>query len=153
MCGWRLGFAVAPLPIAQRFETLMINTSSCAAAFTQMAAIEALDSPESQAAVERMVAEFERRRDLVVDSLNTMPGVRCQRPEGSFYAFPNIERTGLNERALAAALLEEAGVAVLPGTAFGEGGAGFLRLAYTQHEADLRKGLQRIGDYLDLHRS
>jgi aspartate/methionine/tyrosine aminotransferase len=152
MCGWRLGYGVAPRELAASMETLMINSSSCAAAFTQMAVIEALDSPESQAAVERMVAQFERRRDLVVDSLNAMPGVRCQRPEGSFYAFPNIEGTGLDERALATALLEEAGVAVLPGTAFGEAGSGFLRLAYTQAEADLRKGLQRVGDYLDAHR-
>ena len=152
MCGWRLGYGVAPRELAASMETLMINSSSCAAAFTQMAVIEALDSPESQAAVERMVAQFERRRDLVVDSLNAMPGVRCQRPEGSFYAFPNIEGTGLDERGLATALLEEAGVAVLPGTAFGEAGSGFLRLAYTQAEADLRKGLQRVGDYLDAHR-
>jgi aspartate/methionine/tyrosine aminotransferase len=78
--------------------------------------------------------------------------VRCQRPEGSFYAFPNIEGTGLNERALADGLLEEAGVAVLPGTAFGAAGAGFLRLAYTQGEDDLRKGLERIGTYIDGHR-
>jgi aspartate/methionine/tyrosine aminotransferase len=130
-------------------ETLMINSSSCAAAFTQMAVVEALESPESQAAVDRMVAQFQRRRDLVVDSLNSMPGVRCQRPEGSFYAFPNIEGTGFDERRLADGLLEEAGVAVLPGTAFGAAGAGFLRLAYTQGEADLRKGLERIGNYID----
>jgi aspartate/methionine/tyrosine aminotransferase len=130
-------------------ETLMINSSSCAAAFTQMAAIEAFGSPESEAAVARMVAQFQQRRDLVVDSLNSMPGVRCQRPEGSFYAFPNVEGTGLSERALADGLLQEAGVALLPGTAFGPGGAGFLRLAYTQAEADLRKGLERIGNHLD----
>jgi aspartate aminotransferase len=152
MCGWRLGYAVAPRELAASMETLMINSSSCAAAFTQMAAVEAFESPESQAAVDRMVAEFQRRRDLVVDSLNSIPGVRCQRPEGSFYAFPNIEATGLNERALADGLLEEAGVAVLPGTAFGAAGAGFLRLAYTQGEADLRKGLERIGTYIDGHR-
>ncbi|MDQ6743757.1 MAG: pyridoxal phosphate-dependent aminotransferase [Candidatus Dormibacteraeota bacterium] len=149
MCGWRLGYAVAPRELAASMETLMINSSSCAAAFTQMAAVEAFESPESQAAVERMVAQFQQRRDLVVDSLNSIPGVRCQRPEGSFYAFPNIEGTGLNERTLADGLLEEAGVAVLPGTAFGAAGAGFLRLAYTQGEADLRKGLERIGNYVD----
>jgi aspartate aminotransferase len=152
MCGWRLGYAVAPRELAASMETLMINSSSCAAAFTQMAAVEAFESPESQAAVDRMVAQFQGRRDLVVDALNSMPGVRCQRPEGSFYAFPNIEGTGLGERALAEGLLEEAGVAVLPGTAFGAAGAGFLRLAYTQAEADLRRGLERIGEYLDGHR-
>jgi aspartate/methionine/tyrosine aminotransferase len=152
MCGWRLGYAVAPRELAASMETLMINSSSCAAAFTQMAAVEAFESPETQAAVERMVAQFQRRRDLVVNALNSMPGVRCQRPEGSFYAFPNIEGTGLGERALAEGLLEEAGVAVLPGTAFGAAGAGFLRLAYTQGETDLRKGLERIGEYLYRHR-
>jgi aspartate aminotransferase len=151
MCGWRLGYAVAPRELAAGMETLMINSSSCAAAFTQMAAIEAFGSPESEAAVQRMVAQFQQRRDLVVDSLNAMPGVRCQLPEGSFYAFPNIQGTGLDERTLADGLLEEAGVALLPGTAFGAAGRGFLRLAYTQGETDLRKGLQRIGDYLDRH--
>ena len=152
MCGWRLGYGVAPRELAASMETLMINSSSCAAAFTQMAAMEAFESPESDAAVQRMVAQFQTRRDLVVDALNSMPGVRCQRPEGSFYAFPNIEGTGLNERVLAEGLLEQAGVAVLPGTAFGAAGAGFLRLAYTQGEDDLRRGLERIGNYLAAQR-
>jgi aspartate/methionine/tyrosine aminotransferase len=153
MCGWRLGYGVAPRELAAGMETLMINSSSCAAAFAQMAVIEAFESPESEAAVARMVSQFERRRDLVVDALNSMPGVRCQRPEGSFYAFPNVEGTGLGERELADGLLQEAGVALLPGTAFGAAGAGFLRLAYTQGEADLRKGLERMGNYLQDHRS
>ena len=153
MCGWRLGYGVAPVELAAAMETLMINSSSCSAAFTQMAAVEAVESPESEAAVRRMVTEFQSRRDLVVDSLNSMPGVRCQRPEGSFYAFPNIQGTGYGERELADELLEVAGVAVLPGTAFGGGGAGFLRLAYTQSEADLRKGLERIGNHLAGRRS
>ncbi len=148
MCGWRLGYGVAPPELAVQLEKLMINTSSCAAAFTQIAAIEAFDSPQSEQSVKRMVEEFRRRRDLVVNGLNDMPGVRCQRPEGAFYAFPNIEGTGLDERKLATALLEEAGVAVLPGTAFGAGGRGFIRLAYTQGEGDLRLGLERMGAYL-----
>src|SRR5437879_4946807 len=118
MCGWRLGYGVAPGELIAQMEKLMINSSSCAAAFTQMAAIEAFESPESGAAVKRMVEQFRHRRDLVVDGLNTIPGVRCQRPAGAFYAFPNIEGTGLDERELAKALLEAAGVAVLPGTAF-----------------------------------
>src|SRR5205807_9168859 len=130
-------------------EKLMINTSSCAAAFTQMAAIEAFEAPESAAAVERMVEQFRHRRDLVVDGLNALPGVRCQRPEGAFYAFPNVEGTGLDEHELASALLEEAGVAVLPGTAFGEAGKGFLRLAYTQSEDELTLGLGRIREFVE----
>jgi aspartate aminotransferase len=148
MCGWRLGYAVAPRELASRMEALMINSSSCAAAFTQMAAIEAFESPESDAAVQRMVAQFRARRDLVVAGLNGMEGVRCEAPQGAFYAFPNIEGTGLDEQVLADDLLEQAGVALLPGSAFGPGGAGFLRLAYTQAEPDLRTGLERMGNYL-----
>ena len=148
MCGWRLGYGVAPRELTARMEALMINTSSCAAAFTQMAAVEALESPESDVAVQRMVEKFRARRDLVVNGLNTMSGVRCQTPQGAFYAFPNIEETGLDERELAEDLLEKAGVALLPGTAFGAAGAGFLRLAYTQSEEDLRTGLERMGNHL-----
>src|SRR5215472_4342557 len=148
MCGWRLGYGVAPRELASRMEALMINSSSCAAAFTQMAVIEALASPESEAAVGRMVAQFRARRDLVVEALNAMPGVRCQVPQGAFYALPNVEGTGLDERQLAEDLLERSGVALLPGTAFGAAGAGFLRLAYTQSEPDLRLGLERMGNYL-----
>jgi aspartate aminotransferase len=148
MCGWRLGYGVAPRELAGRMEALMINSSSCAAAFTQMAVIEALESPESDAAVQRMVAQFRERRDLVVAGLNAMPGVHCEAPQGAFYAFPNVQGTGRDERELAEELLERAGVALLPGTAFGPAGAGFLRLAYTQAEADLRTGLERMGNYL-----
>jgi aspartate/methionine/tyrosine aminotransferase len=148
MCGWRLGYGVAPRELASRMEALMINSSSCAAAFTQMAVVEALESPESEAAVRRMVEQFRARRDLVVEGLNAMPGVRCQVPQGAFYAFPNVEGTGVPERQLAEELLERAGVALLPGTAFGPAGAGFLRLAYTQGESDLRAGLERMGNHL-----
>src|ERR1700687_429586 len=128
MTGWRLGYAVAPAALAAKLDQLMINSSSCAAAFTQMAAIEALSAPEAQNAVLRMVKIFDHRRDLVVDGLNAIPGVRCAKPQGSFYAFPNIKGTGFDERELAARLLGEAGVAVLPGTAFGEAGEGDMRL-------------------------
>jgi len=148
MCGWRLGYSVAPPELSRRMEALMINSSSCAAAFSQMAVIEAFESPESDAAVRRMVEQFRARRDLVVAGLNAIPGVHCETPQGAFYAFPNIQATGRNERGLADELLERAGVALLPGTAFGPAGAGFLRLAYTQSEADLRTGLERIGSYL-----
>jgi aspartate/methionine/tyrosine aminotransferase len=148
MTGWRLGYAVAPKPLAAKLDQLMINSSSCAAGFTQMAAIEALSAPESEHAVSRMVKVFEHRRNLVVDGLNDIPGIRCTRPQGAFYAFPNIQGTGFDERELADRLLSEAGVAVLPGTAFGEAGKGFMRLAYTQSEDVLRRGLDRIGDFI-----
>jgi aspartate aminotransferase len=148
MCGWRLGFAVAPRALAEKMDALMINTSSCAAAFTQMAAIEALGAPDSDRSVHMMVAEFQRRRDLVVDGLNAIPGFRCVRPEGAFYAFPNIEGTGLDEVELARRLLDEAGVALLPGTAFGAGGSGFLRLAYTQSTDTLEAALSTIAEFV-----
>ena len=148
MCGWRLGYGVAPRELAAKMETLMINSSSCAAAFTQMAAIEAFGAPESDRAVKRMVGEFGRRRDLMVDGLNRIPGFRCARPEGAFYAFPNIEGTGMDEQVMADRLLAEAGVAVLPGTAFGAGGKGYIRLAYTQSDANLAEALRRIERFI-----
>src|SRR6266568_655811 len=127
MTGWRLGYA---------------------AAFTQMAAIEALSAPESDHAVNRMVKVFQHRRDLIVDGLNEIDGVRCARPQGAFYAFPNIEGTGFGERDLADRLLTEAGVAVLPGTAFGGAGKGYIRIAYTQSEDELTRGLDRIREFV-----
>ena len=153
MTGWRLGYAVAPRELAIKLEQLMINSSSCAAGFTQMAAIEALATEESEHAVHRMVKVFEHRRNLVVDGLNAMPGVRCQKPQGSFYAFPNIEGTGFDERELSSRLLSEAGVAVLPGTAFGAAGKGYIRLAYTQSEDELAKGLERVRKFLEANKN
>src|SRR5437588_7996060 len=153
MTGWRLGYAVAPRTLAAKLDTLMINSSSCAAAFTQIAAIEALGSPESEHAVRRMVKVFEHRRDLVVDGINEIPGMRCARPQGAFYAFPNIEGTGCDEHDRAARRLSAAGVAVLPGTAFGPAGKGFIRLAYTQSEDELKLGLRRIKDFIAAHKS
>src|SRR5438876_85201 len=152
MTGWRLGYAVAPRELAAKLEQLMINSSSCAAAFTQMAAIEALSAPESEHAVNRMVKVFQHRRDLVVDGLNEIEGVRCARPQGAFYAFPNIEGTGFGERELADRLLSEAGVAVLPGTAFGAAGKGYIRIAYTQSEDELKRGLDRIKEFVTANR-
>ncbi|MEO8743705.1 MAG: pyridoxal phosphate-dependent aminotransferase [Candidatus Dormiibacterota bacterium] len=148
MTGWRLGYAVAPKALAAKLDTLMINSSSCAAAFTQMAAIEALSSPESEHAVARLVKVFEHRRNLVVDGLNSIPGMRCAKPQGAFYAFPNIQGTGFDEHELADRLLSEAGVAVLPGTAFGHAGKGYIRLAYTQSEEELKLGLDRIREFV-----
>jgi aspartate/methionine/tyrosine aminotransferase len=152
MTGWRLGYAVAPKALAAKLDQLMINSSSCAAGFTQMAAIEALSAPESEHAVRRMVKVFQHRRDLVVDGLNAIDGIRCAKPQGSFYAFPNIQGTGFDERELADRLLTEAGVAVLPGTAFGAAGKGYIRLAYTQSEDELKNGLKRIGDFIEANR-
>jgi aspartate/methionine/tyrosine aminotransferase len=148
MCGWRLGFAVSPLPLAQKMETLMINSSSCAAAFTQMAAIEAL-SPRSDVAVQAMVAQFKSRRDRVVDLLNTLPGVSCHKPLGAFYVFPNITGTGQNERELADRMLNEGGVALLAGTSFGEMGKGYLRLSYANAIDQIEEGVKRMKGVLE----
>ena len=148
MCGWRLGVGSMPVEIAKRMDTLMINSSSCAAAFTQWAAVEAFDSPESDAAVDRMVAEFAHRRDVIVERLNAIPGVRCKKPAGAFYVFPDITGTGWNERELASSLLDEVGVAVLAGTSFGPEGAGHIRLSYAASIANLEEAARRIGQHL-----
>jgi aspartate/methionine/tyrosine aminotransferase len=144
MCGWRLGIGVAPAPLIRKMETLMFNSSSCATAFIQVATLTALDSPDSGPSVQRMVDEYRRRRDVLVDGLNRIPGIRCHRPGGAFYVFPNITGTGIGEHELADRLLAEAGVAVLPGTAFGAMGKGFIRLSYAQAVPELEEALRRI---------
>ena len=148
MCGWRLGFGAMPVEIARRMDTLMINSSSCAAAFTQWAAVEAFESPESDAAVITMVAEFHKRRDILVDALSRMPGVRCHLPEGAFYVFPDITETGWDDRELANALLDEVGVAVLRGSSFGPHGAGHIRLSYANSVENLKAAADRIATFL-----
>lgn len=148
MCGWRLGYGVMPEELAGRMETLLINTSACAAAFTQLAAVEALEAPESRAAVARMVAAFQSRRDTLVAGLNSIPGFRCHLPAASFYAFPNVSETGFTSRDLARRLLEEAGVAALAGEAFGENGKGHLRFAYTVAEEQIAQALERISTFI-----
>jgi aspartate/methionine/tyrosine aminotransferase len=142
MTGWRLGYGVMPAPLAAQVARLMVNSASCTASFVQMAGLAALQG--DQTCVTRMVAEFRRRRDLVVEGLNQLPGVRCARPRGAFYAFPNISRLGRPAREVAERLLDEAGVAVLPGTAFGTYGEGYLRLSYAASEANLRAALERM---------
>jgi aspartate/methionine/tyrosine aminotransferase len=148
MCGWRVGFGAMPAEIARRMDTLMINSSSCAASFSQWAALEAFDSPESDSAVARMVVEFETRRDVLVSALNAIPGITCHTPHGAFYVFPDISATGWNDRELAHTLLMEMGVAVLPGTSFGPEGAGHLRLSYANSVDNLTTGANRIATFL-----
>jgi aspartate/methionine/tyrosine aminotransferase len=146
MTGWRLGYGVMPLALAEHVTRLMVNSNSCTASFVQLAGIAALQG--DQTPVARMVAEFKRRRDLVVDGLNALPGVRCARPRGAFYVFPNITGTGRSSAEVAERLLTEAGVAVLSGAAFGEYGEGYLRLSYANSEANLREALARMGPVL-----
>jgi len=142
MTGWRLGFGVFPAPLVEPVTRLAINSVSCTSAFSQYAAIAALEGPQD--AVMEMVAEFGRRRDVIVAGLNEIPGVSCVEPQGAFYAFPNITGTGLSAATLQARLLNEAGVAALSGTAFGSWGEGFLRLSYANSVANIELALDAI---------
>src|SRR5258708_6888503 len=142
MTGWRLGYGVMPAHLAEHVTRLMVNSASCTASFVQLAGIAALQG--DQTPVARMVAEFKRRRDLIVEGLARLPGVRCARPRGAFYVFPNITGTGRPSAEVAERLLQDAGVARLSGTAFGAHGEGYLRLSYANSEANLRKALERM---------
>jgi aspartate/methionine/tyrosine aminotransferase len=142
MTGWRLGYAIVPPALVGMYGQLIINTISCAPTFAQMGAVEALRGP--QGPVEAMVEEFRARRDLIVDGLNAIPGIRCLRPSGAFYAFPDIGGTGLSGAALAERLLHEVGVCVLAGTAFGGVGTNHVRISYANSRANLTIALERI---------
>jgi aspartate/methionine/tyrosine aminotransferase len=144
MTGWRLGFGVMRQDLAARMAQLMVNSNSCAAAFTQIAGIAALRGPRGP--VEAMVAEFRRRRDVIVAGLNAVDGVNCGVPSGAFYAFPNVTRIDANSRRLADYLLTEGGVACLSGTAFGNQGQGYLRFSYANNIENITEGLRRIGE-------
>ena len=143
MTGWRLGYGVMPPPLAEHITRLMVNSNSCTASFTQLAGIAALQG--DQTPVARMVAEFKRRRDLIVEGLNRLPGVSCRLPRGAFYVFPNVKSLRRPSGEVAETLLNEAGVATLGGTAFGEYGEGYLRLSYANSEANLKMAVQRMG--------
>src|SRR5881392_2425855 len=142
MTGWRLGYGVMPQPLAEHVTRLMVNSASCTATFVQLAGLAALRG--DQTPVARMVAEFKRRRDLIVNGLGRLPGVTCALPRGAFYVFPNIKATGRTSADVAERLLQEAGVAVLAGTAFGAHGEGYLRLSYANSEANLKLALDRM---------
>ena len=142
MTGWRLGYGVMNREIAERVTKLMTNSNSCTATFTQIAGIEAINGPQD--AVDRMVAEFKRRRDVIVEGLNKIPKINCNKPLGAFYVFPNITETGKKSQELADYLLNEAGVAVLSGTSFGEYGEGYIRLSYATSIENIEKGLEKI---------
>ena len=142
MTGWRLGYGVMPRWLVDAVDTLMVNSNSCTASFTQRAGLAALTGPQDD--VDRMVAEFRRRRDVIVSGLNAIPGFRCSVPAGAFYAFPNIVGTGLPSHELAEILLHDAGVACLSGTAFGAYGAGYLRFSYASSLDNIQEALARI---------
>lgn len=142
MTGWRLGYGIMPEELARRVGLLLTHSVGCTAHFTQVAGIEALTGPQDY--VLMMVEEYKRRRDLVVSGLNQIPGVSCLEPQGSFYAFPNIKRTGKSSDELANLILES-GVAVLPGSAFGKYGEGYLRIVFANSYENIEKALERMG--------
>jgi aspartate aminotransferase len=142
MTGWRLGFGVFPPALVEPVTRLAINSVSCTSAFSQYAAIAALEGPWDP--VDQMVAEFRRRRDIIVAGLNDIPGITCLEPQGAFYAFPNITGTGQTSADLQARLLADAGVAALSGTAFGPWGEGFLRFSYANSVENIRLALDAI---------
>ena len=146
MTGWRIGYAVWPEALVEGAVRLCINDHSCVNAATQYAAIEALTGPQDS--VDRMVAAFDERRAVIVEGLNAIPGFRCARPQGAFYAFPNITGTGLDARTLQDKLLNQAGVATVAGTSFGAHGEGYLRFSYAASTENIREAMMRIRDCL-----
>jgi aspartate/methionine/tyrosine aminotransferase len=146
MTGWRLGYAVWPGKLYDYARKLAVNLHSCVNAAAQYAGLAALTGPQD--AVAAMVAAFDKRRRVVVEGLNRLPGVSCATPKGAFYAFPNIGRTGWKAKPLASALLEDAGVAIIGGPDFGILGEGYVRLSYANSTENILKALDRMGEFL-----
>jgi len=149
MTGWRLGYGIMPAPMAQVVAKLQTNATSCTATFSQVAAVKALRGDQSS--VDKMASEFHRRRDFMVDGLRQIEGFKCVRPQGAFYVFPNIVGTGFSSKNLADHLLDEAGVACLSGTAFGEFGEGHVRFSYANSMDNLAEALKRIKGWVENH--
>jgi aspartate/methionine/tyrosine aminotransferase len=149
MTGWRLGYGVMRADLAREIALLMTNSNSCTASFTQMAGVEALRG--DQGSVNAMLERFRERREVIVNGLNGIPGFHCLKPQGAFYAFPNIKETGMNSRELADALLNEAGVACLSGTAFGRQGEGYLRFSFANSIENIKEALNRIDTWSKKH--
>jgi len=143
MTGWRLGYGIMPPSLAERVELLLTHSVGCTASFTQVAGIEALTGPQDRVA--EVVAEYQRRRDVIVTGLNAIPGVRCRKPQGAFYVFPNVSGFGKSSDWLADYLLQ-AGVAVLPGTSFGSYGEGYLRLVFANSLDNIELALDRMAE-------
>ncbi len=147
MTGWRLGFGVMREDLAQKVEQLMINSNSCTATFSQYAAVEALKGPSEE--VDAMVETFRKRRDFIVAGLNEIPDVSCITPKGAFYVFPNVKKIKMSTQELEHYLLNEAGVAILSGTAFGKYGDGYLRFSYANSIENIGKALEKMKDALE----
>jgi aspartate/methionine/tyrosine aminotransferase len=149
MTGWRLGYGIVPDDTFAAVDLFINNSVSSTATFTQYAALEAF-TPETEKSAARMVAEFRKRRDVFADGLNSIPGIRCLKPLGAFYLFPNISGVGLPSDEFANRLLNEAGVAALPGTAFGEYGEGYMRFSFANSLANIESALERINNFVSL---
>ncbi|WP_406854903.1 pyridoxal phosphate-dependent aminotransferase [Alsobacter sp. KACC 23698] len=147
MTGWRMGYSVWPKPLYDAARKLAVNSYSCVNASAQFAGLAALTGPQD--AVHAMVAEFDRRRRVVVEGLNALPGVSAVTPKGAFYAFPNIAQTGWKAKPLASALLEKAGVATIGGPDFGVHGEGYIRLSYANSTENIQRALVRMGEFLE----
>lgn len=139
MTGWRLGYGIMPVSLADRIQLLLTHSIGCTASFTQYAGIEAISGDQS--VVDDMVSTYRQRRDMLVQGLNDIPGVKCQTPPGAFYVFPNISAFGLSSKEMANYLLDECGVALLPGTAFGKYGEGYLRLCFANSTENIKKAV------------
>src|ERR1700746_1566423 len=149
MTGWRMGYGVMRADLAAHIARLMTNSASCTASSTQIAGIEALRGPQDL--VDQMRAEFKKRRDVMVAGLNKIKGFSCRLPKGAFYVFPNITQTGWPSKKLADALLDDAGVAALSGTAFGDFGEGYLRFSVANSIENIEKALDRVGNWAGKH--
>ena len=147
MTGWRLGCVVGPEDVIEKMGLLLQTTSSCVSPFVQRGALEAVRGPQEE--IRKMVHEYESRRDLLVAGLNDLPGVTCLKPGGAFYVFPNIRATGMDDETFSKVMLEEAGVALLPGSNFGEAGAGYVRLCYATNKTNITRGIKRMKEYLE----
>jgi aspartate/methionine/tyrosine aminotransferase len=146
MTGWRLGWSIWPDGLYDKVRKLAVNCWSCVNAPTQYAGIAAIDGPQD--AVKTMVAAFDRRRRVVTELLNGLPGVSCITPKGAFYAFPNVSKTGWKAKPLANALLDEAGVALIGGPDFGVHGEGYIRVSYANSEENIRRAVERMHSFL-----
>ena len=147
MTGWRIGYGVFPDDLVEPISRLVTNSVSCTASFTQRAAIEATDGPQEDS--NRMVEEFKKRRSIVVEGLNNIKGIKCAIPSGAFYAFPNVEGTGMSSSDFANKVLEEAGVAVLAGESFGKYGTGHIRISFANSTENLVAAIDRIQKFVE----
>ena len=146
MTGWRIGYGVMPLELVEPISRLSTNSVSCTASFTQIAALEAMDGPQDDA--NAIVEEFKKRRDIIVEGLNRIPGLECSMPKGAFYAFPSVEGTGMTSRQFADGLLQEQGVACLAGESFGEYGNGCVRFSFANSTENIERALERIEGFV-----